>query len=225
MVEGYVGRPGSGKSYSLVARALREYKLRGDQTELFSNIPLVGVRYTYVETFDQLLNIGTGIVLLDELGVWMSSRDSMKLPKPVRDMLAHHRKMGLNLYWSAQHENRVDAIIRELTNILWRCRFIPRIGVWQHGEDVSTPDMTFGSKFEKFRREVCATYETAWIIGDPKTGEGYRVGDLARSMPPVPLRGCERIVEPLEGSRYGGGEPVVRYVKTDPNRGIFVPLQ
>lgn len=212
MVEGYVGFPGSGKSYSMVARALREAKKKGHKSELFSNIPLVGVRYTFIESFDDLDGCTSGTILLDELGVWMSSRDAMKLPAGVRSFLAQHRKQGLDLYWSAQHENRVDTIIRELTCILWRCMKIPLYGIRQKGVDPFDADNRFGWKFEKWSEEVFRAYDTAYMVGSPKDGSGGRVGALREQLPPVPLRGCERIEE----------EGLVRYVRTDEKRGILV---
>lgn len=212
MVEGYVGRPGSGKSYSMISRALREAKRKGHKAELFSNIPLVGVRYTLIESFDELDGCTSGTVLLDELGLWMSSRDSMKLPAGVRAFLAQHRKLGLDLYWTAQHENRVDTIIRELTSILWKCSKWP-FGIVMRGIDPFDPEQKYGFKREKWSPEVFAAYDTAWMIGNPKSGEGGKLGALRQVQPPVALRGCER-VEVAPG--------LVEYRRVNDRRGILI---
>jgi hypothetical protein len=215
MVEGYVGLPGAGKTYAMVSRALQVARLKGDKSEIFSNVPLVGIRYTEIKTFDELHGCGSGTVLLDEIHLWMSSRESMKLPASVRSFLAQHRKQGLDLYWTAQSENRVDAIIRELTAKLWRVRKFPGIGVIANGVDLYDADVKYGRVRWPWRQEVFDSYDTAFMIGDAKTGEGAKRGELGSELPPVALRGCERQIQ----DEYG---TIVSYVKTDKRRGILI---
>jgi hypothetical protein len=215
MVEGYVGLPGYGKTYAMVSRALEVARRKGHQSEIFSNVPLVGIRFTLIESFEELVGCQNGTILLDELGVWMSSRDSMKLPKPVRDMLAQHRKNGLDLYWTAQHENRVDSIIRELTAICWRCRKLPYFGVITSGVDLFDADQKYGRRRWPWRQQVFDAYDTAYLVGDAKTGTAGQAGALRREIPPVPLRGCVRVIEDPYGS-------IVRWERTDLRRGILL---
>jgi hypothetical protein len=213
-VEGYIGLPGQGKTYSAVARLLKEAARKGGSCEVYSNIPLIGIRYTYIESFEQLGGCVSGTVFLDELGLWMSSRDSMKLPASVRSMLAQHRKQGLDLYWTAQHENRVDAIIRELSSIYWRVSKWPW-GVYNRGYDPYDAERRCGRHFVRFREEVFTAYDTSYMVGDAKTGLGGRAGALRANLPPVVLRGCDRETE-------GPGGEIVRYRRTEELRGILV---
>ena len=76
MIEGYIGRPGSGKSYTLTERALREAN-RGRQ--VFTNYGLI---HDNVFTFtpDQLLDLPPGLIVIDEAHVWFPARMGLRRP-------------------------------------------------------------------------------------------------------------------------------------------------
>lgn len=114
-IEGYVGRPGSGKSYTLVDRAIRELN-RG--RDVFCNFHVDG---TYYFTPDQLLDLPPGVIIIDEAHLWFPSRMSLKLPPSWLAMLSQTRKNGWDLLWSAQHETRVDRIVRDVSSWIWVC--------------------------------------------------------------------------------------------------------
>jgi len=114
-IEGYVGRPGSGKSYTLVERALRE-AARG--RDVFCNFQVDG---TYYFEPDQLLDLPPGLIIIDEAHLWFPSRMSLKLPPAWLAMLSQTRKNGWDLLWSAQHETRVDRIVRDVSSWIWVC--------------------------------------------------------------------------------------------------------
>lgn len=117
MIEGYIGRPGSGKSYTLTERALREAN-RG--RTVFTNYGLI---HENVWTFtpDQLLDLPPGLIVIDEAHLWFPARMSLKLPPSWLAMLSQTRKNGWDLLWCAQHEARVDRVLRDVSSYLWLC--------------------------------------------------------------------------------------------------------
>lgn len=117
MIEGLIGRPGSGKSYTLTERAVREGR-RGRQ--VFCNYGLVGEN---IWTFspDQLLDLPPGLIVIDEAHLWFSARQSLRLPPSWLAMLSQTRKNGWDLLWCAQHETRVDRVLRDVSSYMWLC--------------------------------------------------------------------------------------------------------
>ena len=117
MIEGYIGRPGSGKSYTLTERALREAN-RG--RTVFTNYGLVHEN-VFTFTPDQLLDLPPGLIVIDEAHLWFPARMSLKLPPSWLAMLSQTRKAGWDLLWCAQHESRVDRVLRDVSSWLWLC--------------------------------------------------------------------------------------------------------
>lgn len=117
MIEGYIGRPGSGKSYTLTARAI-EFAKRGRQ--VFANYP-IDHENCWTFTPEQLLDLPPGVIVIDEAHLWFPARMSLKLPPSWLAMLSQTRKNGWDLLWCAQHENRVDRVIRDITSWQWLC--------------------------------------------------------------------------------------------------------
>lgn len=117
MIEGYIGRPGSGKSYTLTARAL-ELAARG--RDVFANYP-INAKNCFTFSPDDLLDLPPGVIVIDEAHLWFPARQSLKLPPSWLAMLSQTRKNGWDLLWCAQHENRVDRVIRDVSNWMWLC--------------------------------------------------------------------------------------------------------
>lgn len=115
MIEGYIGRPGSGKSYTLTERALRAAR-KGRR--VFANYTVDGL-----ETFgpDDLLDLPPGLIVIDEAHLWFPARMALRLPPSWLAMLSQTRKNGWDLLWAAQHENRVDRVLRDVTSWMWLC--------------------------------------------------------------------------------------------------------
>lgn len=120
MIEGYVGRPGSGKSYTLTARAIEEAE---SGRQVFANY---GLRHPNVEriSVEDLVDpdMPPGLVVLDEAHLWFPARLAMKLPPSLLMRWSQTRKAGWDILWSAQHPKRIDSIIRDNSNLLWHCR-------------------------------------------------------------------------------------------------------
>lgn len=120
MIEGYAGLPGSGKSYTMTARALAEMK-RGHP--VYANYHIDGA-----EMFDpseDLLYLPPGFIVLDEAHLSLSSRQFHKLPHSWMVKLSQTRKAGWHLLWCAQNPMRIDKALRDLTNVIWWCHCWP----------------------------------------------------------------------------------------------------
>ena len=117
MIEGYVGRPGSGKSYTLTANAL-EHAERGRL--VFTNYALSHPN-VYVFGPTDLLDLPPGLIIIDEAHLWFPARQALKLPPSWLAMLSQTRKRGWDLIWAAQHEKRVDSVLRDVSAWMWLC--------------------------------------------------------------------------------------------------------
>jgi hypothetical protein len=118
MIEAFIGKPGSGKTYSLVDRALTEAK-RGRQ--VFSNF-LIDHENCWTYKADQLMDLPRGVIIIDEAHLWFSARNAINLPPSWLAMISQTRKNHWDLYWTAQHELRVDTSLRHVTNTMWLCQ-------------------------------------------------------------------------------------------------------
>ncbi len=117
MIQGLVGRPGSGKTYTLTEWALREAR-RGRQ--VFANFSIDFENCWLFRPVD-LLDLPPGLIIIDEAHLWFPARKALALPPSWLAMLSQTRKNGWDLLWSAQHENRVDRVLRDVSNWMWLC--------------------------------------------------------------------------------------------------------
>lgn len=116
MIYGITGKPGSGKTYLAVKMALKAMK-RG--TPVFSNLHIFGARYA--PSLISFLNVKKGLIVIDELNVEAGARNIRYLPPQVYRQWSQHRHRGIDLIWTAQTINRIDIIMRELTNEVFNC--------------------------------------------------------------------------------------------------------
>lgn len=161
-IEGYIGRPGSGKSYTLTERAIREAR-RG--RTVFANY---SINYPGCYTFrpDQMLDLPPGVIVVDEAHLWFPARMSLKLPPSWLAMLSQTRKNGWDLLWASQHETRVDRIMRDVSSWLWLC------SAWFKWND--HPGVFIAKCFEpeQFRKPKLHVVKTARLF-DPKIAAAY----------------------------------------------------
>lgn len=164
MIEGLIGRPGSGKSYELTRRVLEA----ADRDRLvFTNY---GVSHENVYVFepDQLLDLPPGLVVIDEAHLWFPARMSLKLPMSWLAGMSQTRKKGWDLLWCAQHETRIDRAIRDVTSWMWLCR---AWGDWDghpvlftrsswEPEFFRRPEKLSSRSFSFFDRRVAEAYNT-----------------------------------------------------------------
>lgn len=69
----------------------------------------------------QALLIPEAVILLDEAGVFLNSREFAKTPKELLADLAMSRKDGCDLIWCAQFDEQIDRQMRYLTQYFWHC--------------------------------------------------------------------------------------------------------
>jgi len=118
MIRAYLGYPGSGKSYGMVEDALELYR-KGYfifSTDYVSFAERVDLRR--LGNFEWLLSFDDrgAVLLLDELGLLLFSRNFAKNDESVLKTFVLHRKKGIHLWYSAQYFDQVDKVVREVTN-------------------------------------------------------------------------------------------------------------
>jgi len=129
MITAVVGRPGEGKSIYLVQQTM--YWLSKGK-DVYTNINLklpVGHRFSpqlhTIRGIDDMLEIRSQIVqgvfnkagakiILDELQVYLNSRNWDRLPDDFQLLLQQHRKRGLDIIGATQSIKRADVVFREL---------------------------------------------------------------------------------------------------------------
>lgn len=125
MISGIVGKPGHGKTLEAVRRAKKAHDT--GRVHVYANIPLNLERSTLIEP-EQLSQVRGGIcpckcegafVLLDEVHLWLPARRSLQLPTSWLALFSQTRKLGWDLWWTAQHETRVDRMLRDVTSFMY----------------------------------------------------------------------------------------------------------
>lgn len=214
MVEGYTGRPGSGKTSTMVARA---WKAKERGRRILANIPLVDNRKrrtreywffgrlsispaderTYgkpwsdglVTSIEEIIHADNALILLDEVHMWLGSDAWKSIGFEVRQFLAQQRKEGVDIWWTAQSAGRVFNVIRELTATSWSCqRYGPLTQLI--GTDPETKE-AMGKRWLMQSPEVWALYNTTFKVGDGRgtagtlgTNERYARQEAARDDAP-----------------------------------------
>lgn len=159
MIYCLVGRPGTGKTYSLVKIAY-DAVLSGrnvytnfhiDFTELLRKrrkrflaikklIPfrfldnwfLKKLNFGRVEIWKELSDftfLREGLILMDEAQIYINSREYKSLPPSVQYKFQQHRKHGLDLYLAVQNVKRIDIVARELVNSVFEFRRVGKLFV------------------------------------------------------------------------------------------------
>lgn len=174
-VEGYIGLPGSGKTYSMVHRAyyrrrknpaLRVWanfhiSLPGGPVELLRKLP------------EDLRNVRDGLVLLDELNIVMPGRLWNKVPAEMMYKFNQTRKSRLDLYYSAQVFDMVDKAAREVTNETWEMSNWANLGFfWYRRYILGNHKYPNGRGLIMFEDAVIRSYDTMEFIDVPE----YAIG-------------------------------------------------
>jgi len=139
MIQGWVGLLGHGKTMLAVDQAAGLARRRG--AVLASNIKLdvKGVECHQLATGDDGLDLdqlrelvdrlrldGRGLVLLlDEVGILMPARMWASFPVSLMMVLSQSRKLRLDLIYTSQDVEQVDAFLRRLTQWVWKVRAFP----------------------------------------------------------------------------------------------------
>jgi hypothetical protein len=227
----HVGRLGTGKSYTAAANVLRGVRAGRPQVTSFDiAIPRQywdegygeGVwsqrvnertgesvevfRPSLVGTFDgweAMLEVEDADITVDEAHLYAPSWDSKALPAPARWYLSHLRKLGVNMTWVSQHEDRTAKTLRDLTNevvvhsvfYFGACWFV---GKHYEPENVRKKDKHTWKTYRRFKMSVAATYDTlecSEFTGLTNELDVMLVAELAdRRNRGVPLKGAADIV-------------------------------
>ncbi|MEA5472156.1 zonular occludens toxin domain-containing protein [Spirulina sp. 06S082] len=85
-----------------------------------------GIIQIYAPEILQALMIPESVVLLDEAGVFLNSRQFQKLSMKFLNDLAQSRKQGTDIVWAAQFDEQVDKQFRMLTQFFIHCSSLSR---------------------------------------------------------------------------------------------------
>jgi hypothetical protein len=167
MVQGICGLPGSGKTYFLAKQGLEAIK-KG--REVYANFKLEGAHY-YTDLMTLAKTVRKGVILVDEINLLCPSRWWDQFPPELAYFWSQTRKFELDIYWSAQHIDRVDKIIREISNWVWQVKKITFL-FWARQylpEQYSKEKRTnFANKFFILSKKVFLKYNTYEFIQLPE---------------------------------------------------------
>jgi Zonular occludens toxin (Zot) len=88
----------------------------------------------------EALFIPNSVVLLDEAGIFLNSRDFASTSRSLLSDLCQSRKDGIDIFWAAQFEEQVDKQFRLLTQY------------WIHCASVAIPDRKTGKPILKWKK-------------------------------------------------------------------------
>ena len=139
-IEGYFGLPGHGKTMCLVYRAEMCRKKYGDKIYISSNFGYKNEDFPITSWKDLLVEYDKPVVFLyDEIQNEFCNRDYKKFPIELLTLLTQNRKgHGKKILYTAQRQNRVDLVFRELTNTCWDCKTFAGRLTWATAYDDQT---------------------------------------------------------------------------------------
>lgn len=164
MIVAYTGYPGSGKTYCLVLEAL---KAINKGISVYSNFRIDIPELTLISDAD-LLEVREGLVLLDELNVWFPSRFWSKVPMSLLSFWAQSRKRGIDIFYTTQHINRVDTVIRELTSFEVKCSSIFGGRIFLYRKYDIDDKTKLSTRVVIFRKRIADLYDTLETIQEPE---------------------------------------------------------
>lgn len=135
MITGIVGLPGGGKTLLGVHFLLRD---RAAGRKVYANFTSKRGLWDRV-TWERVRMMGNASVLIDEAHMWFPARSSVnETSKHELAVFQQHRKAGLELYWTAQNEARIDIALRELTAFVYQCRRLGPYILWSKFEGLKS---------------------------------------------------------------------------------------
>jgi len=119
-VTAFVGMPGSGKTLALASIGAKAMA-RGERVVCNAGFDLQGAER--LSTFDEFASLeGPVVVVWDELPLYFNARKWSEFPDSMLYKFTQIRKDGIQLYYSAIHEQMIDVNIRRITFWFWQCR-------------------------------------------------------------------------------------------------------
>ena len=117
------GRPGSGKTYILANLGMK-FLQQGKKVYANFKLNYEGKNLIYWTKPSELTKIEQGIILMDEAQIYFNSRKWEDLDEQLQYKLQQHRKDGLDIWGTTQHEARIDVLMRELVSSFFVCKKI-----------------------------------------------------------------------------------------------------
>ncbi|MEO5351484.1 MAG: ATP-binding protein, partial [Magnetococcus sp. YQC-3] len=119
----FFGSKGSGKTLGMTYYGLRAY-LSG--LNVYSNYHLE-FPHKRLQSIDDIMGARDGLVLLDDLEAWLSSRNwKSKENKQVMQIILQGGKRRLTVLFSCKRPENIDVLLRDTTDFWCRCTLIPK---------------------------------------------------------------------------------------------------
>lgn len=173
MITGFIGLPGSGKTYLLARQGLKDI---ADGKEVWANFKLEGAKHFHkLSDVVAILQVRllrkekiNMTILIDEINLSFPSRMWQKIPGWVLYFFSQTRKFGLDIYYTSQAIDRVEKVIREITNYCWVCKtffFGWHIAHLIQPEDVDKQNKeVFETDYFRIKPEVYEKYDTYEVL-------------------------------------------------------------
>jgi hypothetical protein len=72
--------------------------------------------------WEQFAELEDAVVIIDEAHLYAPGNKSLTFPDVARFKMSQARKFRLDVIWLSQHENRVNSVLKDLTNMMYVCR-------------------------------------------------------------------------------------------------------
>lgn len=183
MIYAITGKPGAGKSFQLV-RLAKKFLEKG--LDVYSNVLIDETKLQlkkrkkkgnlyYWDSLAEFRYIHNGIVLFDEAGAFFEPREWAKFSPQDRVKFQQHRKQKLDIYLTVQDFSRVDAIVRQLTNVVYVIKNIgSKIFIVRgfHPEDYDLKKRkSLGTSIFFFDKAVANAYDTFQMVNVTQRNE------------------------------------------------------
>lgn len=176
MITAITGYPGAGKTLFAVAQMVRAIR-NGRRVVANFHSPTNLWRFAL---WEEMSAEDDCLCVIDEAHMWFSSRAWRDQSRSDLAAFQQHRKRGLDMIWIAQHENRVDAAIREVTATVTRVRRLGPVARYVTRDPmVIGRDGVIKTGFYWWPSWAYNLYFTDEIIGE-RDGRGYGFGSARR---------------------------------------------
>ncbi len=202
-IHGYDGVPGSGKTLAAVNRLWRS---RESGTPPYANIPLYDLRTdrftgeplnratygwpwaVYLENEDDLLSVRRGLILVDEVDMWFSAVNWQKVGFQSRRFWTQHRKQGLNIIWTCTFIDRVLNVVRDITELNYRCMRLPFLRRYSFQRAFNPQETGTHKKSSmwfavKLHEDLFNLYRSGFVVGDGQTSGEMGAVDYGSDLP------------------------------------------
>ena len=152
-IDMFVGMFGHGKTLSMTQIVGDKlYKKYGDSIKIISNYKLLGIPYTPLVNFNQLMQLGDieehgvkgYVVLIDEIEDLLSHSNFATFPLQLLNVLTQQRKKKIYIMCTAQRFFMVDKIFRSITTHVidchkyWRYAHLEYFDAWDYENAMNT---------------------------------------------------------------------------------------